>query len=361
MPHSFKKKVMKKITSKEDVDKYFATDALSQSELKYLLKGYPYYLKRKEEPFKATESMLIGSAVDCILTGEEGQFKEEYYILTTPKPTEKVLEIIDAVAEELIFLEETSTVELLDHTTILEGKIEAFKYQSRWKMETRVTKILDEGSEYFKAKVASIGKKVISPEQWNTITQVVTSLRTHVRTAHFFQDECTFEIEFQKPIFFKYEGLDCKALLDFAILVRDAKGEVVEVLPYDLKTTYESTVNFPNIVRNFRYDIQAAWYSLALKEEYPKATIKNFTFVVESTTNPGTPLVLQTTLDFLITGITGREAVMQEDVTLRQRVLGIKDLLAKYKYHTTTDLREEQYITENPILNLSWDKIQEKP
>ena len=83
------------ITPQAEIDAYFESSALSQSSLKLLLKGYHAFVENRDsdEDEKGEKShLIIGSAVDLLLTGEEGEFQKQYYVSTLekkPSSTEK--------------------------------------------------------------------------------------------------------------------------------------------------------------------------------------------------------------------------------------------------------------------------------
>jgi hypothetical protein len=64
----------------------------------------------------------------------------------------------------------------------------------------------------------------------------------------------------QVPIYFRYRGEDCKALLD-GILI-DHKNRTIQ--PFDLKTTGKSVYDFPVSFLQFGYYRQCALYETAL-------------------------------------------------------------------------------------------------
>ena len=72
----------------------------------------------------------------------------------------------------------------------------------------------------------------------------------------------------------------------------------------------DQTIYFPKSLRQRRYDIQAAFYTEALKskKEYETYKILPFKFIVESTTNPGNPLVFTCNQELLEIGKSGRNA-----------------------------------------------------
>ena len=108
---------------------------------------------------------------------------------------------------------------------------------------------------------------------------ITESLRTNPVTKSFFDRETYSKLEdidvyYQLPIYFEYRGIACKALLDMLFVFKDIDGKVLSVLLVDLKTMAGLTINFGiTSFKSFRYDIQAAWYTEALRS--PSSTITN--------------------------------------------------------------------------------------
>lgn len=349
------------IGSKEQVDAYRNSDALNQSSAKNLDKGLEHFLSElkkyednKNEPEK--EYFLIGGAVDCKLTGEEQEFLDTYHLSQVAKPTESILNIINRLVARLV---ENNAVAPLDtlHEEILVICDEE-SYQPRWKAETKVNKIISDGGLYYVDCILSIGKKILSAEQGGKVNTIVNSLKNNPRTASYFARELfannpSVDIYYQLPIFFTYDNVECKALLDILIVEKDKKGVVIAAYPIDLKTMSGYTITFPDSVKKRRYDIQAAWYTKALTAAdatsnlpLPKLSedvIKPFQFIVESTTNPGRPLVFILTEEYLQIGEYG----FIDNYTGKMKVVGFKQLIADYKYHSETGWVEDAVVAAN--------------
>ena len=128
--------------------------------------------------------------------------------------------------------------------------IEQHDWQRNWKMETKVAKIIESCSSYFNDLKASYGKQILSSEQNSRIHNIVNSLRLNIRTRRFFDREnqasmpSNIEFYYQLPIYFEYEGIQCKALLDLVVVVRDEEGIITDIFPYDLKTMAGNTKYF---------------------------------------------------------------------------------------------------------------------
>lgn len=369
-------------TSKNKVQEYFDSEALNQSSLKKLNMGLDKYLadlNKEEGPEK--DYFLIGSAVDVILTGEEGQFEEEFYVSKLEKkPSEMEMNIIKQVFDKHIswlkslYLEgsdiQIQIPPLSDFEDYILEATNFYGWQPKWKEETRINKIIEVGSEYFEDLKASFGKKILSADQKYIIDSVVYSFKNNDRVKHLFDrsewnSTQNIHIYYQLPLYFEIENVPCKCLFDILIVHLNEDGEVIKMVPIDVKTTSQYTINFPTAAKSYRYDIQAAWYTDALRnpttifpEDFPTISkdveIAPFEFVVESTTSPGKPLIFRTTDSFIEVGRNG----VYDEANNKLRVRGYKFLLDMYIYYQNTNWREEKVVTEsNGILELGWDGL----
>lgn len=295
------------------VKEYFDSLAISQSKLKAILKGPQVFKKvEKDELFyEEKESLIIGNAVDCIITNrnEKGEidleeFYQQYYISDIEKPSDAIMNIVQEVyskSDSLILFE-------IQNDLLILGSCNEYKYQSKWKDETRIQKIKDEGCTYYNELVLSEGKQILDREQSLCIWRVVESLLTHPHTASYFEKSEDIEILWQQPIYFKYKDKECKALLDIIIINHKNKT----IIPIDLKTFSDFTSNFIRSVKKFRYDIQAIFYELAIYYNYITETNKlwdyqvlQFIFIVESTLVQGCPLVFTLNRESILIALEG--------------------------------------------------------
>lgn len=370
------------------IDEYFESDALSQSLLKKLLGGIDSFLsdqgKEEELFYKEKGNFIIGSAVDCILTGEDGEFDNQYYVSQIEnKPSDVEMSIVQMVFSDVMNehpndIKDADNFKLSFYPGSIQAAIENHNWQPRWKMETKVTKITEVGTEYFEDLRKAYGKQIISEQERFLIEDIVNSLKTNPRSKGYF-DRQTFsgnefvDVYYQLPIYFKYKGIDCKALLDMVIVLKNPDTKLPEVIqPIDLKTMHGSTFTFINNVKRWRYDIQAAWYTEALKSYFdyvPDAVIRPFEFVVESTSNVGSPLVFKLTEEFMNIGKVGKpeirstsinENLKANDFLISRAVKGFEQLVDEYLYHSETEWKEEKVITDNNgVLELTWEGIKQ--
>lgn len=387
--------------TKKQVEEYYDSDRLSQSQLKLLLKGVNNFLNNHEDEksilyYEEKGHFIIGSAVDCILTSGLDQFSKEYHVSDVSKPGDSVKSVVMNTFDLMIdFFNHTSqdiktpsdyTLEsfivdhgdkLTDYQEYLFAAMNSQGYCMKMKDETRVDRILkDNGNEYFKDLCQSYGKQVLSVEESNLVQQIVESLQTNPRTCKYFIDDkdcpSNVDIFLQKPLYFSYKGINCKALLDILIVVKDEKGGVIEVYPIDLKTSHGETLQFLSKLKTFRYDIQAAWYTLALEFFYNPEIIKPFKFIVESTSNVGTPLVYKLDNSLMEIGLNGSKALYLEDLystdsdtflkignkRVISQIKGVNQLIDEYLWYEENGWEEEKVIAENDgVLTINWNDI----
>lgn len=370
------------VASKEEVQKYYESEALGQSKLKLLLGDISSFNKEFDS---SAEHFLIGSAVDCILTNSREAFNAEYYTSEIEKlPSDAIIEILKLVHENLLedyaeslevitTEQETASVTPFSEFVGELGNWEAYileacertGWQPRWGAEAKFKNVLV-ASDYFMDLCKAFGKTVISQSQANTIHTIVASLTGSPRTARYFdrrtlEDYAKVEVYYQFPVYFEYRGVQCKALLDIVIVERNDAGEITGVTPVDLKTMNGNTYYFPSSIKTRRYDIQAAWYTLALEKHFGPGLIKPFQFVVESTSYQGKPLLFEVEQSLLEIGRAGIVPVILSDidVVLKQEVLGYEQLLDLYIYHSENGFNEERAIQEAGLqpLKVDWNGI----
>ena len=365
------------IGTKEQIQQYREHPGMNQSTLKNVQNGLSYFLKKQYEegPIASFER---GSAVDTILTGNEGDFKDLYYIsVLEKKPSDKEMEIVNLVFDSLSGMEEDSLIQFSLDSSMLKGvvqrSIEQIGWQPNWKIETRVEKITGNSlcQEYFEDLKKSIGKTILSQAQVEQIDAVVDSLRKSETTKKFFDRKALLENEnmivfYQVPVYFKIDGIECKALPDIAILFLDnvefenedgtkvVQKTLKAVQVLDLKTIGRDNLEFFESVMSYRYDIQAAWYVEAIQRVdkkfwddlgviFPKEAIKilPFVFIVESVTTPGRPLLYFVDETLLLQGKEGTQDIYYQDRLVKKGKRGFLSLMSELKYYQDNEFTED--------------------
>ena len=196
------------------------------------------------------------------------------------------------------------------------------------------------------------------------------SIRTNPTTSKYFETSKDVEILDQYSIYFNYEGIECKALLDRVIV--DHKNKTIQ--PIDFKTMGDQTIYFPKSLRQRRYDIQAAFYTEALKskKEYETYKILPFKFIVESTINPGNPLVFTCSQELLRIGqfgapktylygkivSEGYDHMSEYKSMVTLEIKGFHQLIEDYKWYMENEFEKNKKIVESQgEFQLDWNGI----
>ncbi|MGL6064241.1 MAG: hypothetical protein ACRC0V_08510 [Fusobacteriaceae bacterium] len=353
------------ITPQSKIDEYFKSDAIGQSKLKELLKGPEYFNSKKEKIEK--DYFLIGSAVDCILTGEESEFDKQYYVSKfSGKLSDIEKEIIKKVFES--DQQEFDKPNSINDSPNIGKVLNEIDWYNNWKIDTRIKKIIEAGEDYYKSLLECGNRNILDKSQEELINNIVYSIKNNERTNYFFDREEInsdekLEVYLQLPIYFTYKGINCKALFDmvFVKMDTDVKGikRVRWIQPFDLKTTGGRVADFQQKAKDFRYDIQAAWYLLALTSKespfYEKikeddTTILDFTFIVESSVRQGHPALFSASPEFIYHGKNGETAPWGN-------IKGYEDLIDDLIFYQENGFSEErEFVEKKGCIKLGWYK-----
>jgi len=267
---------MIKKADNEKIEEYYRTDRLSQSKLKKLDKSIG---EIKKELDKTKENIVIGSLVDDLLFSSNNDFRKKYRIGTSKVPTAGLKNLIDEIFknelevyrgehEDFKFSDDSCFSDNKDNTDIIINVAEKIGFGKSYKNDTLIKKVLA-FKDYYKDLVVGLNAIVITQEQYDKAKKIVESVKTSPYTRHYFskdiESRSDTSVFYQFPIYFRYKGVKCKALLDMLILVFSDQGVISKAIPIDLKTTGEPLIYFNRSLVKFRYDIQAKWYSLALE------------------------------------------------------------------------------------------------
>ena len=293
-----------------------------------------------DSTFKKTKSLIYGSAVDCLLFDGQEIFKKNFAILDYNGPTDIIQAVVDEVYDDYInnkdswFFDENATLKTLKDNVLSTAR--KLDYGGKnWKDDTIINKIVSEGSDYFDFLKENTGKTMIDAWMYERAINSVYVLQTHEFSKDYIiPKNKDIEIHYQFPIIWKYQGHDCKSLLD--ILYIDHKNKVI--IPVDLKTSYDDVLMFPKSYIKWKYYIQASFYTKAvsyLKLEYPHLfdyKIDNFRFMVISSNDSSRPIIWMTNQKDIMCGEFGGTLRNGETVT------GYKELINAYEWHTNENL-----------------------
>lgn len=334
----------------KNTDAYYSNKRISQSQLKMLLLNPKLFLE-EEQPelyFEEKKHFVIGGAVDTLLTQPE-TFNDKYYVSSVEKkPSDVVKSIIHQVHDNLSKDDLENSTDFEDyHSEILQSCIE-HDYCPTFKDDTKVKKVL-EFKDYWNELIDSEGKMILSLEESDVVTKIVKDINSSPLAKYFKPNEAPngVDIQHQLPILFDIDDIGCKALLDIVIIDHNNKT----ITPIDLKTMSGNILDFPKSVKQRGYQIQAAWYTEALKQMCKSIAIadykiENFCFIVASTTEDQIPVMFQCTDKLLEEGKFGREEVIIEGIKFN-RVKGYLDLIDDYKWYIEHGFHQHRDLSGN--------------
>lgn len=330
--------------------KYEATKALSQSELKSILNGIRGF-KRKISEGTAVRK---GNMVDTLIT-EPDKFEEYYTETEIPNiKNPKIKQMMDRYLD-YGFQESYEEDDYFKIDNILTFVRDIFGYYTNYKDATIIDTLKKSRALVYLRFLINKedGVAYVSHEEVTQAKAIATSLQISPYTRFYCQhidsyDDNT-EVFNQEAIYFTYNhisesntkyDLPAKALLDRIIVDHTNKT----IYPVDIKTTDGPVGSFPKKIMTFRYDIQAAWYTEAMKQWVIDKKIEDyeitpFAFVVENSGDYiGRPLVWELSKQDLKVARLGIE----------NGVPGIKQALDLYLWHTINDeWDEDKLILEN--------------
>lgn len=319
---------------------YKESNAISQSLLKAVLNGLGSYKKT----LSTSNHFLLGDAVDILLTESREVFEEFYHVSDVKKPTDNLVKICSEMIKYYPFKDLES-----EYKTLLRICREGNYYNNL--KNDKAEKVKSKYLNYWNDLIKSEGKPIIGLLEYETISKVTTSLKTNKYTKHIFNLKPHEEALSQLDIYFDYKELKCKALLDRVIL--NHKDKTIQ--PIDIKTIGDYTTNFKKSILKYRYDIQAAWYTLALEKKYmfSEYTILPFQFLVESTVHPGyNPLIYTCSEMDLLGGKYGISSISNYEInnlkTIKKNIYkGYENAIEEYKWYEEHGFEEQRKIYEN--------------
>ena len=262
-------------SSKEDIERYFSDETyMNQSFLKGYLGGLEYKLLRAQKErdelyYYENINFLLGDYLDGYLTQGDSFIEENYFSETIiEKPSDAIMSIIqfyfDTISKVSLYEPESESA-LLEYARNI-------NYRNNYGNKALLDTIRKEGTYYYTYLQRAIGKKIISEEEETVIKALLKKLDTSEHRNKIFtapweylkeerDENCTYQVFFQKPIYFIHNEVKCKGLIDILILkVSNEDGNILAAHIVDLKTTGTPTLSFKEAVDRFRYDVQMAFY-----------------------------------------------------------------------------------------------------
>lgn len=328
-----------------EFDKFRETEAASPSRLGDLDYSPLLYKQRKESSDEEKSVfMRFGSLVDCLLT-EPTKFDKRYNICSIEFPSDNIKNIITGVFNG--YMENISdpkgkngtiaflTLDDFKSEILQQAKFE--NYGQTWKEDTLFNKVKTGGQDFFVSLLSSIGKEMISFEDYEQATACVETLKTNEFTVKYFSDKNSSDVDlkWQVPIVWEENSMTCKGLID--LLVIDHVNKIIYII--DLKTTAKSVYSFEHSYVKFRYYLQGSMYFHGAvsvfgdNPDFKDYSIQNTMFIVAEQNDYNPPFIYQMSAVDLRVGLDGGYLKSSG-----KHVRGYQELLKDLAWHQETDI-----------------------
>ena len=315
---------------------YRDIDAMNQSLLKKILVHPKEFLREKQRIMEENDDskiepwFIFGSLVDHMLT-EDTPVEDRFYVMSTKVPSESIQMVVDGVFNEYNF-EGSDDIKLADLSDFILKHCKYQGYQDRWKDETKIAKIIELGTDYFQSLVESLGKIIVSQDDYaKAITCKMTLLNNNF-TKKWLKAESNCEVIKKVVLSWEEDDVSCKGELDFVHIDHEKRL----VTPVDLKTMGGQIYQFPYNFWKYRYDFQGAFYESGLdksdfleKHNIEDYRIEPMVYVVIEKDCINDPMVFS--------NAAARDIGMDGGEWNNRTYEGYRQALDRYKFHRDTD------------------------
>jgi hypothetical protein len=365
----------------EGVIQYNNTPGINQSSLKKLISD-PIFFKENEQEYFYEEKdwQIVGNGVDVHISQTKTGFNQQFYQIpdTVGKPSDKLMSILHQLYSEV--KDNICSRDYKNYAALLtpifnqqEYYMNRFKTPENWESDTRINELTKEGKcqSYWEALCDSNGRRIIVQSEYNLIWTIQDAILHHPHTAPIFTlplNSTEYDLVFQFPLSFTYNGVSCKGLMDIILINHKTK----KMYPLDIKTTGKYYLHqFGQAIKEHRYDIQASFYSYGLGQisnltslsgivgkDVTIYQIQNFSLIAVSTKQPNLPAVFHCEDSLLRMGQFGRPGkVVDEALTIRE-VKGFHQAIDDYTFYCKYGFDMGRKIRENKgHLNINWEGI----
>lgn len=255
-------KSLKDISWKVSEEEYRADPALSYSTLaRFNREGFD----NLEHLFDKTESpsLLFGSLVDCLMTGDSKEFNLRFLVADFPELPDSQRKIVDSLYR--VWKGTYPSLSSIPDNAIIAMTV-ALQFQMNWKPETRAKVIKENGGEYYDLLTLAEGKEVVTQKLYDDALDCANTLKTSPSTSWYFECDNPFDKDterlYQLKFKGKYEGIDLRCMADLVIV--DHKNKIV--YPCDLKTSFKPEWRFYKSFLEWGYWIQAQLYWYIIRQ-----------------------------------------------------------------------------------------------
>lgn len=207
-------KSLKSISWLVEEDEYRADPAYSYSTIaKFDREGF----EKLDTLFDKVESpsLLFGSCVDTLLTDGQKAFDERFLVADFNSVTDTIRKIVEDA-----FMQFGKTYNTLSSIPTREFGVlvDTYDFYKNWKVETRINKVISEGSDYYHLLYIAGDKKIITSTMYQDVVNCVDALRNAPATKWYFEKDNPFtgSVERLYQLKFKgeYEGIPLRIMAD---------------------------------------------------------------------------------------------------------------------------------------------------
>lgn len=203
-----------------------------------------------------TPSLLLGSLVDCLITGSQDEFNSLYYVADFPSIGDKEQQIA-----KYLFAHVGSTFPQfinIPYDCIL-AAANTIGFYANWRDDTRVKVLTERCSTYYSLLSAACGKRVVDMNTYNSALSMVKALHESPATSGYFADNnpnSPVQRYYQLKFKHEFDGVPYRNMADLLVVDYDDR----KVTPVDLKTSSHTEWNFQDSFTQWMYMIQARLY-----------------------------------------------------------------------------------------------------
>lgn len=229
--------------------------------------------------------LTSGSILDKVLFDGPKGVRERYgFISSQVNPPDSVKEILKSLCNAFGATKKNLS-EISDSQILMAADMA--EYQTRWKPETRVNKIREEGNTYYEELRRNTGKEIVTREEYENILEASKIISTHPFTSEWIGrtplDPENTEFLDQVKFVESFPGIGPVKIMPDRLIVNHKDQTIT---PVDLKSTGKREEDFEEAVIKWGYYIQATLYSGVLRSiisrdnYFSGFTIQPFRFVV---------------------------------------------------------------------------------
>jgi len=184
----------------------------------------------------------------------------------TKRPSEAIRGFLINTFEVLCEVDSVEMIgELADYKELILNTARQAGYQNNQKDETLTNALLREGEEYWKFLTESKGRTIITSEEMRLSKTIARLAMSHPLTGKYFIDQPNVDKYYQLPLYWMYEDLPCKGLVDILIVEHETKT----IYLTDIKSTGVYNIDeWVRICRTKNYPMQMSWYKLGVERNF---------------------------------------------------------------------------------------------